>query len=74
MFHYIRLLIHLQVVLEDEQTEQQGEEIAKGLMKKLDISESDLVTNAYIDLLLKNESFHSIAKKWQNFNHDYRVS
>jgi len=41
------------VVLEDEQTEQQGEEIAEGLMKKLDISKSDLVTNAYIDLLLK---------------------
>lgn len=38
--------------MEDSQTEQEGQEVAEGLMKKLDISESDLITNAYIDLLL----------------------
>jgi len=42
-----------QVVLEDSQTEQEGQEIAGDLMKKLEISESNLITNAYIDLLLK---------------------
>lgn len=45
--------IFIQVVLEDNQTEQEGEQIAEDLMKKLDISESDLITNAYIDLLTK---------------------
>lgn len=45
--------VFIQVVLEDNQTEQEGEQIAEDLMKKLDISESDLITNAYIDLLTK---------------------
>lgn len=50
--HYCYQLVLIQVVLEDSQTEQEGEQIAEDLMKKLDISESDLITHAYIDLLL----------------------
>ena len=39
-------------MLEDSQTEQDGQAIAEDLMKKLNVSKSDLITNAYIDLLL----------------------
>jgi len=42
-------------MLEDSQTEQDGQGIAEDLMKKLRVSESDLVTNAYIDLLLSQK-------------------
>ena len=42
-----------QVVMEDDQALADGEKIANELMKKLGVDEKDLVTGAYMDLLLK---------------------
>ena len=38
--------------MEEGQALQEGEKIANEFMKKLGISESDLVTGAYMDLIL----------------------
>jgi len=46
--------IELEVVLEDGQTTEEGTKIAENIMKKLDIRQEDLVTGAYMDLLLQN--------------------
>lgn len=46
-----------QVVLTEEQTPEDGERVARQLMKELGIEESDLISGAYLDLLLaKGES------------------
>jgi predicted adenylyl cyclase CyaB len=45
--------LELEVVLEDEQSLEEGSRIARGLMAELGISDEDLVPVAYIDLLLK---------------------
>lgn len=46
-----------QVVLTEEQTLEDGERVAHQLMKELGIEESDLISGAYLDLLLaKGES------------------
>ena len=39
--------------MNEDQALSEGEEIARDLMKKLGISEEDLVTGAYMDLILK---------------------
>jgi len=41
----------IEVVLEPSQSAEEGASIARGLMKRMGIEESDLVTTAYIDLL-----------------------
>jgi predicted adenylyl cyclase CyaB len=43
--------LELEVVLEVEQSTSEGVEVARELMRRLDIMESDLVEAAYIDLL-----------------------
>lgn len=46
-----------QVVLTEEQTVEDGERVARQLMKELGIEEEDLISGAYLDLLLaKGES------------------
>lgn len=46
-----------QVVLTEEQTVEDGEHVARQLMKELGIREEDLISGAYLDLLLaKGES------------------
>ena len=40
--------------MREGQTLREGEEIASDLMKKLGISDQDLVTGAYMDLILKS--------------------
>ena len=50
MFSIILFLIY-QVVMNENQSVSAGEEIAKDLMLKLEIEETDLVKGAYIDLL-----------------------
>jgi predicted adenylyl cyclase CyaB len=45
--------IELEVVLEEHQTSSDGIEIARKIMKDLDVAESALVDKAYIDLLEK---------------------
>jgi predicted adenylyl cyclase CyaB len=47
------LFMELEVVLRPGQTTAQGAAIARGLMKKLGVRTSDLVSGAYIDLLEK---------------------
>jgi len=39
--------------MKDEQTIEEGQKIADDLMKKLGISNSDLISGAYIDMILK---------------------
>jgi adenylate cyclase class IV len=39
--------------MKDEQTIEEGQKIADDLMKKLGISNSDLISSAYIDMILK---------------------
>jgi predicted adenylyl cyclase CyaB len=46
------LFVELEVVLQTHQSHADGVQIARGLMAKLEIQESDLVEQAYVDLLL----------------------
>jgi len=46
--------IEIEVVLKPEQNENEGKAIAEDLMRKLNIEKSDLVDDAYIDLLEKS--------------------
>jgi predicted adenylyl cyclase CyaB len=46
--------LELEVVLNKGQTPEEGESVAKEIMKQLAIRESDLVQEAYIDLLERN--------------------
>lgn len=51
---YDCFIFYLQVVLRDDQELWEGEEIAKDLMHKLEISDNDLVPTAYFDLLSRS--------------------
>ena len=44
----------LEVVMKDDQSNSDGVRIAEDLMKKLNIRDVDLITDAYIDLLVAN--------------------
>lgn len=44
---------HCQVVLRDDQTVEDGEKIASDLRLKLGIKEEDLLSEAYMDMILK---------------------
>ncbi|GFR90770.1 adenylyl cyclase (AC) class IV domain-containing protein [Elysia marginata] len=46
--------MELEVQLREDQTVADGERIAHDIMDKLDINKEDLITSAYMDLLLKN--------------------
>ena len=46
--------VELEVVLQAHQSHADGDQIARGLMVKLEIQDSDLVERAYIDLLPTN--------------------
>ncbi|GAB0175382.1 hypothetical protein GRJ2_000003400 [Grus japonensis] len=49
--------LELEVVLSEEQSVEDGERVARQLMKELGIEEEDLISGAYLDLLLaKGES------------------
>ena len=43
-----------QVVLQEGQTSSEGQHIAEELMSKLGVAEQDLVSGAYMDLILQN--------------------
>ncbi|KAK9525922.1 hypothetical protein VZT92_016590 [Zoarces viviparus] len=45
--------MELEVVMRPEQTVEDGQQVAEGLMEKLGVSEESLVTGAYVDLILK---------------------
>lgn len=44
-----------QVVLRENQTTNEGSDVANDLMRKLNVSEEDLITCAYIDLLCQQQ-------------------
>jgi predicted adenylyl cyclase CyaB len=46
--------MELEVVLEEGQTVEEGEKEAHSLMEKLDIQQEDLVSTAYMDLILQH--------------------
>ncbi|KAL4224913.1 hypothetical protein ACF0H5_015609 [Mactra antiquata] len=48
--------MELEVVMKEGQSVKEGENIANDLMNKLDIQNGDLITCAYVDLLIKNKS------------------
>ncbi|KAF7992153.1 hypothetical protein HCN44_001478 [Aphidius gifuensis] len=47
--------VEIEVVLRDDENVKVGEEISKNLMEKLGISEEDLISTAYIDLLAQKK-------------------
>ncbi len=47
--------IELEVVLSPEQTAEDGEDIARRLMQRLDIRDEDLIDRAYVDVLPGNQ-------------------
>lgn len=47
-----------QVVLRDGQSAEDGKKIADDLMIKLEIDSSDLLSGAYMDLLLAKDTHH----------------
>ncbi|KYO47852.1 hypothetical protein Y1Q_0016617 [Alligator mississippiensis] len=44
--------MELEVVLNEEQSLQDGEQVARALMEELGVREEDLISGAYLDLLL----------------------
>ncbi|XP_015599660.1 uncharacterized protein LOC107269845 [Cephus cinctus] len=48
--------MELEVVLRDNQNVSEGEEIANDLMKKLDVKKENLISGAYLDLLIRKKS------------------
>ncbi|XP_014351397.1 uncharacterized protein LOC106705860 [Latimeria chalumnae] len=48
--------LELEVVLEEGQSPEEGESIAQGLMGQLGVKQEDLLTGAYMDLILANQS------------------
>ena len=48
-------VLSFQVVLRENQTTDEGSEIANDLMTQLKVDKNDLITCAYIDLLSKQE-------------------
>lgn len=48
--------MELEVVLDDSQTPEDGAAIARDLMEKLEVKEGNLITKAYMDLLLEKQS------------------
>jgi len=50
--------IELEVVLHHDQSEEEGEKIAHDLMQQLGIHERDLISNAYVDMLKKDDFPH----------------
>lgn len=48
--------MELEVMLEDGQSAEEGQAIAQDLMQKLGVSDEDLLTCAYMDLLLNEKS------------------
>ena len=47
-----------QVVLNENQCLEDGQLIAEDLRKKLEVCESDLITGAYMDLILQKKQEH----------------
>ncbi|CAF5188901.1 unnamed protein product, partial [Rotaria sp. Silwood1] len=50
------IFIELEVILQDNQTAEQGQLIAKDLCQQIGIQENNLIKSAYIDLLLEKNS------------------
>ncbi|CAF4750391.1 unnamed protein product, partial [Rotaria sp. Silwood2] len=50
------IFIEIEVILQDDQTPEQGQLIAKDLCQKIGIQEKNLIKSAYIDLLLEKNS------------------
>ncbi len=53
--------IELEVVLQPGQSENEGREVAEGLMSELHIERSDLIAGAYIDLLAAHSRFGQLT-------------
>jgi predicted adenylyl cyclase CyaB len=53
----------LEVVMEAGQTVESGRALATDLMRKLDVSEADLVDRAYLDLLLERDAGKGTHRK-----------
>jgi len=49
--------VELEVLMKENQSLKEGEEIAKDLMSKLGVKEADLVKGAYIDLLSEQKVY-----------------
>ena len=49
------LFVELEVVLDEAQSSEDGQKIARDLMRRLGIEDSDLVSGAYVDLIEKKE-------------------
>jgi predicted adenylyl cyclase CyaB len=47
--------LELEVVMRDEQTSAEGEEIARDIMEKLGVTHAHLIERAYVDLLSQND-------------------
>ncbi|CAF3602431.1 unnamed protein product, partial [Rotaria sp. Silwood2] len=50
------IFIEIEVILQDDQTPEQGQLIAKDLCQKIGIQEKNHIKSAYIDLLLEKNS------------------
>jgi adenylate cyclase class IV len=46
--------MELEVVMRDQQSDAEGQEIVEGLMASLGVERTDLLERAYMDLLEKN--------------------
>ena len=56
--HIIVFVTASQVVLNENQCLEDGQLIAEDLRKKLEVCESDLITGAYMDLILQKKQEH----------------
>jgi len=55
------LWLYSQVMLRDGQSAEQGKEIADDLMTKLEIDRSDLLSHAYMDMLLDKADVPAVS-------------
>lgn len=53
---HLGTFMELEVVLDEHQTVEEGQQIAQYVMDALGIKESDLITNAYVDMLINNKN------------------
>ena len=51
--------IELEVVMRENQTQKEGQQIAEKIMEQLNVPLKNLVAPAYVDLLLQHSNIHS---------------
>ena len=55
--------LELEVVMRPDQPVAEGEHIARALMKKLEVKQPDLIADAYLDLILRQQRSKAVVDR-----------